>query len=300
MIDGAQRKVMVGVSGDEDVEAVLGFAADEARRRGAGVHLVHVVDPGPGDAAVAIEDGAARMLGRAALSLAALSLSEVLDEGHPVSTELPGGVVSEVLVDSAEAASVLVLQHHRVGRSGTVPTMSTTDPVAARSQAPVVTVPDWWAESPTRQDIVVGVEDADRSRVVVRAALEEARRRGCRVRLLHAWDSPCAGDASAPEDEVARAYGVSLARDLWAGLGWLLADFPDVEATVVVEHASPAQALVRGSHRSALVVVGRRRDTVPAARHLGPVAGRVVRRSTCPVMVVDAVPVVSLMTSKAV
>jgi nucleotide-binding universal stress UspA family protein len=45
MIETTPRKVMVGVTTEEDVDAAVEFAVAEARRRSAGVHLVHVVHP---------------------------------------------------------------------------------------------------------------------------------------------------------------------------------------------------------------------------------------------------------------
>lgn len=293
MLDSTPRKILVGVTGDEDVEAALGFAADEARRRGSGVHLLHVVHPvliAPDGIPMTVEDRAVRKLGRRALADAALSLGHELDDDHPVSTELARGSVSKVLVDTAKHASLVVLQHQRMGRSGFVPTLSTTNPVAALSPTPVVAVPEWWSESPTRQEITVGVEDAVGSREIVRAGLDEARRRNCRLRLLHAWYYNHAYDDLVFEGEAGRAHSAAQSQDLVAGLAPLLAEYPDVEAAVVVEHARTADALVRESHRVALLVVGRHRHVLPLGPHLGSVARAVLKRSTCPVLVIDPVP----------
>lgn len=292
MLDTTPRKILVGVTGDEDVEAAVGFAADEARRRGVGVHLLHVVHPvliAPDGIPLTVEDGAVRKLGRQALAQAARSLEHELGDDLPVSTELARGAVAQVLVDTAKHACVTVLQHQRMGRSGFVSTLSTTNPVAALSPSPVIAVPDWWSESPTRPDITVGVADAQASGEVVRAALGEARRRGCRVRLLHAWYYNHAYDDLVFEGAAGDAHSARQVQDLLVGLGPLLEEYPDVEATVVVEHARTADALVRESHRVALLVVGRHRHTIPLGPHLGSVARAVLKRSTCPVLVIDPV-----------
>ena len=45
MLELTTHKVLVGISGDEDAGAALEYAAEEARRRGCGVHLVSIVHP---------------------------------------------------------------------------------------------------------------------------------------------------------------------------------------------------------------------------------------------------------------
>jgi nucleotide-binding universal stress UspA family protein len=292
MLDTTPRKILVGVTGDEDVHAALAFAAGEARRRGTGVHLVHVVHPvlmAPDGASIAVEDRAVRKLGRRALADASLALEHELGEEHPVSTEFARGSVAQVLVDLAEHAGLVVLQHQRMGHREWVPTLSTTNPVAALSRAPVVAVPADWSETPGRREVTVGVDDPDRSGEVVRAALDEARRRGASLRLLHAWHYSTAYDDLVFEGDAGRRHEAEQMRGLVAAFETMLARYPDVQTEFVVQHARAADALVDESHRAALLVVGRHRHTVPLGPHLGSVARAALRHATCPGMVVDPV-----------
>jgi nucleotide-binding universal stress UspA family protein len=292
MLDTTPRKILVGVTGDEDVRAALAFAADEARRRGTGVHLVHVIHPvlmAPDGASIAVEDRAVRKLGRKALAEASLALEHELGEEHPVSTELARGSVAQVLVDIAEHAGLVVLQHQRMGHREWVPTLSTTNPVAALSPVPVVAVPAGWSETSERREVTVGVDDPDRSREVVRTALDEARRRGTNLRLLHAWHYSSAYDDLVFDGDSGRRHEAEQTRALDSGFEALLARYPDVKTEVVVRHARPADALVEESRNAALLVVGRHRHTIPLGPHLGSVARAALRHGTCPVMVVDPV-----------
>jgi nucleotide-binding universal stress UspA family protein len=293
MLDTTPRKILVGVTGDEDVQAALGFAAAEARRRGAGVHLVHVLHPvviSPDGVALTVEERAVRKFGREALDHAALALEHDLGEELPVTTELAHGPVTRVLVDIAEHAGLVVLQHQRMGHRGLVPTLSTTNPVAALSPVPVVAVPAGWSESSERQTVTAAIHDPGGSHEIVRAALEEARLRGAKLRLLHAWHYSNAYDDVVFDAEGTARHDAEQVQAITADLAPLLAEYPDVETEVVARHARAGQALVDESQQVALLVAGRHRHTIPLGPHLGSVVRAVLRLGTCPVMVVDPIP----------
>jgi nucleotide-binding universal stress UspA family protein len=298
MLETTPRKVMVGVTTEEDVGAAVEFAVAEARRRGSGVHLVHVVHPvliSPDGVPITVEERAVRKLGREALDAVALAIEHQLGPDQPVSTELVRGRTAGALVTAAEHAGVVVLQHQRMGRDRQLsPTLSTTNPVAALAPAPVIAVPPGWTEPPTAPVVTVGVADPRQSTEVVRAALDEARLWAAPVRILHAWHYSDAYDdlvfIGGRQDDIER-------RELMAALEPLLATYPDIEIDVVVRRARAADALVEESGRSSLVVVGRHRHTIPLGPHLGSVVRAVLRHATCPVMVVDPVPTRSTETA---
>ena len=289
MLETTPRKVMVGVTAEEDVSAAVEFAVGEARRRRVGIHLVHVVHPvliSPDGVPITIEERAVRKLGREALDAAAAAVEHRLDD-QPVTTELVRGTTVGALVETAENAGLVVLQHQRMGRGRLAPTLSTTTPVAALAPTPVVAVPAGWTGPPDPLVVTVGVADPHESAEVVRAALDEARLWGARLRILHAWHYSDAYDdlifTGHHQDEVEK-------RDLVQALAPLLADYPDVETDVTARHARAADALVDESGRASLVVVGRHRHAIPLGPHLGSVVRAVLRHATCPVMVVDPVP----------
>jgi nucleotide-binding universal stress UspA family protein len=278
--------VMVGVADEEDVSGALAFAVAEARRRGAGVHLVHVtprVPLGPVD-----QDEVDRT-GRELLQRTARILRSERAGDLEVTSELVHGSVAPALVEAAAHAGLVVLQHQRMGRPGLVPTLSVTNPVAALCAVPVVAVPAGWRAD--RDDVItVGADDGDGAPAVVGAALAQARVRGCGVRVLNAWHYRDPYDDLVFDEPAGEAHSDERRRFLADRLAGVLTKYDDVPTDLVVVHERAADALVREGERASLLVVGRHRHTIPLGPHLGSVVRAVLRHASCPVMVVDPVP----------
>jgi nucleotide-binding universal stress UspA family protein len=285
-------KVLLGV-GDEDVEGALAYAAAEARRRDVGVHVLHAVPGitvGADPTAMLIEGDALCAQGGRILGVVAQRLEHELGE-LPVSTELHTGPVVPALTGASRHAGVVVLQRQRMGRPGRIPTLSVTNAVAAHAEVPVVAVPAGWQPDPERDRVVVaGLGDVEVSADVVRTALEEAARRGGRVRLLHAWHYSDSYDDLLFAGSAGRAHEARLRHDFEAALAPLVAEHPDVPVEPVPIHARPADVLVAESHTAGVLVLGRHRSSVPWGPHLGSVVRAVLRESACPVLVVDPAP----------
>lgn len=285
MLGTETAQVLVGVA-DGDVGAVLDAAVAEARRRDVGVHLVHAVGPSLLSADTdswAVIDRTLRREGGELLEEAARAAGQRAGGDVPVSTELVHGPVVPALTALSQDAPVVFLQR-RSRRH--VPTLSVTNGVAARSHTPVVVVPAGAAGPPAGAPLVVGVKDAEQSTEVVRAALDAARSRAVGLRIVHAWhysgydDLVFAGAAGTEHEDGLRAAFTGALRDL-------LAEYPDVDTELVVEHGRHADVLVRQSRDASLVVLGRHQSRVPLAPHLGSVVRAVLREAACPVMVVD-------------
>lgn len=298
MLETKPAKVLLGV-GDEDVEGALAYAAAEAVRRGVGVHLLHVV-PGAGIAAMAVEPSMMVIEGDALRDRGSRLLEDVAGRLEhqladlPVSTELHTGPVVPAITGTSRHAAVVVLQRQRMGRPGRVPTLSVTNAVAAHADVPVVAVPAGWQPDEERdRSVVVGLGDAAVSVQVVRTGLEEARRRGGRVRLVHAWHYADSYDDVILAGAVCAAYDERVRDELEGALAPLLAEFPDVPAEVVSVRARPADLLVAESATAGVLVLGRHRSSMPWGPHLGSVVRAVLRESSCPVVVVDPIPVTS-------
>lgn len=284
--------VMVGVADDNgapDSAGALRFAVAEAVRRRVGLRLVHVAPPVP--LGPASQDEVDRT-GLALLERAAGAVAVAGGGDLQVTTELVHGSVVAGLVDAADGAGLVVLQHDRMGRPGVVATQSVTHPVAALCRTPVVAVPAGWHEDrgSTGCTITVGADSGEGAPTVVAAALAEARTRDCGVRVLHAWHlrdpyddlvfSGAAGDAHTEERR-------RLLADRLAGV---LGEYADVPVELAVVHRRAADALVAACSWTSLLVVGRHRHTIPLGPHLGSVVRAVLRHATCPVLVVDPVP----------
>lgn len=289
------RKIVVGVSPGEGSDAALEYASAEALRRQCSVHLVyalHAVWGGPSDAVdLRLVDGELRKVGVDFLQECQRQVEQATEHSLTVSTEIVHGSVVPSLNELSRRAGLVVLQHHRMGRTQKVPTMSITNGVAARAHSPVVAVPDTWRESAQHPAVVaVGVEDAKTSTCVLTAAFEEARHLGASVEMVRAWfysagydDQVFAGEAGVLESEEVRRA----AREDFEPV---IAQFPDVASDLLVTHGRPADVLVARSSHARLLVVGRHQPALPLGSHLGPVTRGVLGHSSCPVMVVDPRP----------
>lgn len=286
------RKIMLAVGPDGSRPTTLAFTVDEARRRGCGVHVVHVVHTLFGEpidsSRVRDFDEALSKAGRSVLVDLAIGLERELGPGVSVSTELAFGPVVRSLVERSGEACLVVIEPRSPSVLERLVTASVTNGVAATSAAPVVCVPagaSGVAVSPPV--VVVGVEEPRYSVAEVRAALAAAASVGGRLRVVHAWyvaehyeDLLLGGQSRAH-------WAVRLEEHLREGLAPLLAGFPEVEVDVVIEHARPADALVEESVDRHLMVLARRHPTVPIGSHLGPVARTVLHQARCPVLVVE-------------
>lgn len=292
MLEIKPGKVLLGV-GDEDVEGALAYAVAEARRRGVGVHVLHVVPGvtvGADPTAMVMEGGTLTAQGAQVVAAVARRLEHQLGD-LPVSTELHTGPVGPALTGASRNAGVVVLQRQRMGRPGRIPTFSVTNAVAAHAEVPVVAVPAGWQPDPERDRVVVaGLGEVEVSPDVVRTALQEAARRDGRVRLVHAWHYSETYDDLVFAGAAGHAHEDRVRRDLEAALAPLLAEHPEVPVEVVATRTRPADLLVAESHPAGVVVLGRHRSSIPWGPHLGSVVRAVLRESACPVLVVDPAP----------
>ncbi len=285
-------KILVCVSPGEDCEASLDYAVSEARRLGSGIHLALAVRPlGVTPAGVTdlrLVDGEWRKYGTDFLVSCEERVTRLAGGSMPISTEITHGAVVPALVEVSENALMVVLQHHRMDRPHVIPTLSITNGVAARADAPVVAVPDAWRESnQVSTTVTVGVEDAVSSWRVAEWAFEEAQRLGGRIRLVRAWFFSTAFDADVFAGQAGLVQSALVREEMQREFAGLFERFPEVEHEIVAVHGQPADVLVGESHRARRLVVGRHEPIVPLGSHLGPVTHAVLNHAACPVVVVD-------------
>ncbi len=287
MWDLFPRKVVVGVETAGCLPA-LRAAALEATRRRCGVHLLHVIEPVRASHAriEELEQVAAelRHAGLAVVEDAAHALEPLVPDDLVVSTELCHGAVVPSLVEASAHACLLVL--HQRGKQHRL--LSTIQAVVAQEQCPVLVVPpDPPQEDPAHAPCVVaGVDDARRSGRLVEAALAEAARRQARLRLVHGLTAR--DERTEDMDAAAQEAWLRLRhRLLDKELGDVCRGRPDVDVDLEIVPQAPATALVAGARDADVIVVGRGHGEQPFARRPGPVTTEVLRRATCPVLVVD-------------
>lgn len=285
------KPVLVAV-GHDPIDAALEYAAVVASRERRGLHLFHVlhhVAQGPEMVLVDIVDleHAARML----LAAAEERARDLMPDDLPVTKELVwGGPVSSI-VDAAEDARMVVLQRRPLSRVLRVVTRSTSSGVAAHTHVPVVSVPASWTAPHDREPlVVVGVDVPERAENVLRAAVDEARARGARLRVLHTWSFPGAYDDIIVSRVEHQQWTERATRDIRAALAALGDVASGLDVEVEARHAFPGDALIQAARRADLLVIGRHDPLVPAGSHLGPVARAVLREAACPVLLADPRP----------
>ncbi|MCB7135968.1 universal stress protein [Cellulosimicrobium marinum] len=288
--------VMVGVDGSTTSGRALDLAVHEASRRGALLWIVHVVNvpvvtsPFMGGAYYpTVEDVAA--YGEPVLE-AAVDRAARLDRSVPVRTALRSGAPSEVLLDAAKAADLVVVGTRGLGSVASAFFGSVSTRLAARSPVPVVVVPPDAPREPRSADVVVGVDGSEHADAALRFALGEAATTGGRVVAVSAWRVPTAAWDDPPSyaaaeraahDEAARTVEAALARVRTAEH-----DAVDVETLLV--DCRPGVALHDAGKGATLTVVGSRGRGDVRGMLLGSVSQDVLHHASGPVAVVHAPP----------
>ena len=267
--------VVVAV-GSGDTTSALTFAADEARRRGVAVHVLHATQVvGDGRRLV---DAAADVVRGAAPELS-------------VSTHVLGvGQVPATLADRADEAGLLVLQHRRLGAVRRLVTHSVTNGVVSRSRGLVVAVPDGWVLPTTPGRVVVGIADPDAAARALDAGFEEAERRGVPLVVAHSTVRLGTSDGALDRSTIAE-WGARARATLLAETRRRKAEHPDVEvATHVVDHSPPIDLISQLVEADDLLVLEARRHFWELPSHLGPVTRGLLGSVACPVLLVPSAP----------
>lgn len=277
--------VVVGIDPDPAKTATPAWAADEARRRGLPLLLVHAwVAPTPlyGPAVPGIDwDDHLRHQGEQALG-AARAFIEDYRPGLEVSTKLIEGETSWVLLEqSARQAELLVLGSWRPGENRRLFAVSSvTLPVLAHARCPVMVV----RESPSPRSgssfFVAGVDGSPGSMAAARVAFEEADLHGAALRLVHASNVPTLGVL---DEQAAQREAEQVLADVVAAHS---GDFPEVRVERNVVYGHPVRALTEAADGASGIVVGTRGYGGFAGMLLGSVSQGVLRHARCPVIAV--------------
>ena len=290
MTESSSSPVVVAV-GPGTMDAALAFAAEEATSTGSPLQLVHVVHLQPlGPEAAVLSERDQERVGRQALNAALASARELVPTGTPVTAELCLGPVVPTMTDVASDARMIVLQRRDLSSVRRVVTRSVSSGVAARARVPVVSVPEHWSPEHPRErgpTVTVGIDAAERSLEVLRAAAAATNRRGAVLHVVHAWRFPAAYDdlaLSASEAEECDRLAIAEIQHALDDFG---TDTLDVPYRLDVRRGPVADALLEAGEMSDLLVVGRHDSRVPLGSHLGPIARAVLHEADCPVLLVD-------------
>lgn len=284
--------VVVGFDGSARSRVAADWAAREALYRGLPLRVVHVASP-PGGRRRRAHPGVPEpepVREKEQVDVAALVAE--LYAFHPQLamkavrlTGAPGRSPARV----AERVALLVLGMRGAGGFAGLRVGSVALAVAGRAAVPVVLVPSGPTCRGTGQrpgEVALGVDARRPADAAVDFAFDAACRRGARLHAVHAWRTsaphregvPCAGpQGHRPEGDREGHQEAQLLADVlrpWRD------KYPYVRVVEEVVPVPAAEALVRVSGRSELLVVGRHGST------LGPVVRGLIEYAEGPVAVV--------------
>ena len=281
--------IVVGFSTMHSSQTAVTWAATEAERRMAGLHIVHAYPlPQLGQPVQHDVDDLLRTEARTLLD----RIADSTRRDHPqleITTRLIQGAPVNALRDESAAAALTVVGAKESGRLTQAFLGSVASAVAAAHPAPVALV---YPNHPTNRQgpVVVGIDEYGGSSAAIDFAFAEAAVRDTELVAVHAWnrsmfevslpDSSPLLDPTATEQEETAVLAAVLAGPR--------GKYPDVVVTPAVRRGEAATVLLDYSHSASVVVVGRRPRGEFEALIMGSTSRSVTAHSQCPVVIVHS------------
>jgi nucleotide-binding universal stress UspA family protein len=285
------RPVVAGIDGHAKDEPVLEFAAAEAARSGAALHLLYA--RGPNSAPVL------EVLGTP-------SEGEVLDQAgdpfvvqaqgrvqaaHPdlaVEIHTPFATSVQALCQASETASLVVVGTDRRGPLRKAVLGTTTLATAMHAHCPVAVVPEDLIPR-SHGPVMVAVDGSPDSASAVSFGLAAARARDTELVLLSVWHLEVVGGyvvttPGTPAWEEVEGRHADLVRSVLDALPQ--DERANVLVRIEVAHGPYIATILERSHDAALLVLGSRGRGGIQGMLLGSVSHGVLHRAHCPVAVV--------------
>jgi nucleotide-binding universal stress UspA family protein len=281
---GSSSPVVVGFDGTEAARAAVSVAAGEAKLRGSGLRIVHVVQVAPGSSPA---PGIPRGEVEANLAEDAAEWARVMLPEDRIDVETVDGWALDELLDRSVGAAMLVLGRGHPGSMGVL-LGSIALGATTRASCPVLVVGAAMGGAVLSEGlVVVGVDGAEDSELALEEAFSAAHLRGAQLVVIHTWRhfvSSGRGDGgSLSRDPL--GLDTDRAGDLRATVAPFRARFPLVEVTEQLVEGTAARVLVESAARAALLVVGTRGRGPITGLLLGSVGQHVVAHARCPVLV---------------
>lgn len=274
--------VVVGVDSGAASTTAVEWAAEEAARRRAPLHVVHAagVDTGPFAPPASVSGMRAR--GRTIVHRAV----EWVGEARPevlVGSDVVDQAAGPALRAASVRAALVVVGAVGHGRVHDMTVGSVSLELCYRSASDVVVVRR--QEDPTARRVVVGVDGSAAGDRALVFALGIAEGRGVPLTALHCWTRHRPSDLAVAAVDVGTGVATH-ERLLREAVDRCVPASTTVELDRQVAGARPGAALVEASRHAALLVVGARGTGGVAGLHLGSVVRSVLHDACCPVAVV--------------
>ncbi len=282
------RPTLLVAIGDSDVhDAALAHAASEAVLDHLALRLVHVVNPRGGGGmpqSILVSTQAAHLVADGLVEAAAHRAGLLTRGTVPIETVTPTGDTVSTLAELAECCERVVLQHRQQSRLRRVFTGSVASGLAAVSPVPVVSVPEYWPQTPSHPHLTVGVDPDTVDSGLLDTAFALASRRQGSLTVMHGWHVPSAYDDAMVDLDAVREWTQHTSDALDERLAPWRARHPEVDVRVDVAHMRPADLLVEATRHSDLLLLSR--GSSGNRHHLGALVRSVVREALCPVEIV--------------
>jgi nucleotide-binding universal stress UspA family protein len=286
----AVSPVIAGVDGSEESLRAVEWAAKEARRRRAPLHVFSAPAAPPRMHAFTDEQTVANaLLGMCARSLrAAVTRSEETVHGLGVDTSLLTGPPALALIRACRDAAILVVGARGSGGFSGLALGSVSRYVATRAACPVVVVRHE-AGRGVRHEIVAGIGDPQDASEALAFAFEEAMLTEAELAVVHAWYW-CGSASGLPDAEKGTANPARMSEAAGRRLAEALAPwrdkYPGVRVRQDVVHGHPGRVLASYTTRADLVVLGRHGASCTAGPGIGSVQHAVLNHAHGTVAVV--------------
>jgi nucleotide-binding universal stress UspA family protein len=280
--------IVVGTEGSAGGTAAVQWAADDAARMKAPLHIVFAVDhqphrftkyPNP-ELTDALHRGAEKVLVEAA------SIARQRHPGLDITTKAVEGAPAATLRAQAEGAIEVVLGSRGLDGFARALLGSVSNDVAGHTDGPVVVVRS--GPETARGEIVVGFDDSTACEAAIGYAFEQADLRTSTLRAIYAWQLPVQVYVSEINYNLEEVHALQrrIAKDKLQA--WR-EKYPQVRVVEEVYCAHPVDALTDASDRADLVIVGSHGRGAISSAVLGSVSRGVLNHAHSAVAVVRPV-----------
>jgi nucleotide-binding universal stress UspA family protein len=270
------RPILVPLDGSGNAESAVGPAVRLARKLGAPVHFLHVVDPDIFSGDINVED--------AELTFANYAKEAVARDGadavpHTVKVT-SGNAAKEVVAASKEAQAVVLATHGRGGFKASL-VGSVADKIIRGAEVPTFVVPLGTEIAIGDGPVLIALDGSETAEVGLEAGRELATLFGAKVALVRSYSIP------PPVGVEFVAYPVDLSGSLQDGTEAYLKEVGQPGEDVYAVMAPPVDGIeqVADSANASLVVMTSRGKGLASRIALGSVTDRAVHTLKRPILV---------------
>ena len=293
--DGAMTSIVVGVDGSESSQEALLWAVAEAKLHEHPIEALmawgylgqHHVPPEARQFEPDYDEEDAR-------DALAQYVTDVLgpesadDIGLRPTCDLP----ARALLDAGKDAAMLVVGARGRGGFTSLLLGSVSQKILHHATCPVavIRVGQEGDPEPGEARIVVGIDGSRNADAALHWAIDEGRRRGAGVEVVHAWHMPFVAPYPYVSADFDAATFENSAREILDQAIHRAQPTAEDRITKLMSLSGPASLLLETAKGADLIVVGSRGLSAAKAAILGSVSHQVSLHATCPVVVVPEEP----------